>query len=614
MLDADLVLLHGFWSSPARWDKLSQRLHQDPDLEGLRIHAFGYESPRLRWPCTPARIPDYDDIAQSLHPFIVANAPGNSPLVLAAHSQGGLILQRYLAWMLHDGRGGELTRIRLVVLFSCPNEGSEYLRSIRDFTRFHRHPQAGSFKVHDQMVKRTQRDVLRHVVHTTCRDDSNCHIPIHVYSGRTDNVVRRESAQSVFPTAEVLPGDHFSILDPDWPESLTLPTLKGLLLSAARTSGSPDSPTVATNSPDPRASPPNEDDGSEEANHRVTNDGPSEPANSLPDSGRLVTVSGSVSTPVSKPPSSPTARPFLKRFPRPLVVLAAVGGVTLLTAFGFLSVKRDLRPTTASPLTSAPAPASSTTGTASVAAAPMTAASVTAVPTDSRGQIIPGGPPIPGSGRGSATAVISPSPSAPATPKSTGRSPLPSLTNNVGPETLTGVGCAPGESSLLNCVLGPAVAAAGESFTVTKDKAVLSAVADSSTSCHRPARRGCLHLRWDLPSEMPNSAATLGIGYYGHPIDLSRSRQSIDLTYRRNEGNLHYLQLWIRDVSQVSQKCELRDLNSSAWSTLHIQIGNCRIESGSASFDWGKIVELDIVFNSASGAGGGEIDEITFRS
>jgi pimeloyl-ACP methyl ester carboxylesterase len=58
-MDADLVLMHGFWSSPATWDRLTARLRADADLAGLRIRAFGYESPKLRWPGSPTRVPDY---------------------------------------------------------------------------------------------------------------------------------------------------------------------------------------------------------------------------------------------------------------------------------------------------------------------------------------------------------------------------------------------------------------------------------------------------------------------------------------------------------------------------------------------------------------------------
>ena len=121
-MDADLVVMHGFWSSQATWDRLIDRLGDDPELTGLRIHAFPYESPKLRWPLSPARIPDYNDIAQSLPAYLATHAPGNTPIAIVTHSQGGLILQRFLAWMLTEGRGRELARIRLAVMLSCPTK------------------------------------------------------------------------------------------------------------------------------------------------------------------------------------------------------------------------------------------------------------------------------------------------------------------------------------------------------------------------------------------------------------------------------------------------------------------------------------------------------------
>lgn len=231
-MHADLVLIHGFWSSPATWDRLITRMRQDEDLAGLSIHAFRYESPKLRWTGSPARIPDCDDIAQSLPAYLSANAPLTTPIAIVTHSQGGLILQRFLAWMLTEGRGRELARIRLIVMLSCPNEGSEYLRSIRAITGFGHRPQASQLDVLDREVGEARRIVLRQIVNATVVDARHCPIPVFVYSGRTDNIVLRESAQSVFPYAEVLPGDHFSILDPDAPGHLTLPTLKRHLREA----------------------------------------------------------------------------------------------------------------------------------------------------------------------------------------------------------------------------------------------------------------------------------------------------------------------------------------------------------------------------------------------
>jgi len=236
-VDADLVLMHGFWSSPTTWDRLIPSLRDDADLAGLRIHNFEYESPKLRWPASPARIPDYNDIAQSLPAYLATHAPGSTPIAMVTHSQGGLILQRFLAWMLTEGRGLELSRFRLAVMLSCPNEGSEYVRSIRAVVGFSHHPQASQLDTLNREVREARRIVLRQVVNATTLDDRHCPIPIFVYSGRTDNIVRRESAQSVFPNAEVLPGDHFSILNPEASGNLTGPTIKRHLIDALTKQG-----------------------------------------------------------------------------------------------------------------------------------------------------------------------------------------------------------------------------------------------------------------------------------------------------------------------------------------------------------------------------------------
>jgi pimeloyl-ACP methyl ester carboxylesterase len=229
----DLVLVHGFWSSPATWDRLAARIRDEPELRGLNVHRFGYPSPRLRLPGQPSRIPDYDDIAQTFPAFLEAHLTGDANVAIVTHSQGGLILQRFLAWMLSEGRGRDLVRIRLIIMLSCPNEGSEYLRSIRAVLKFNSQPQAKSLRVLDADVSAARRIVLRQIINSTAVDERNCPIPFYVYSGSSDNVVRRASGQSVFPHAGVLPGDHLSILDPDAPGSLTLSALKQHLLTPA---------------------------------------------------------------------------------------------------------------------------------------------------------------------------------------------------------------------------------------------------------------------------------------------------------------------------------------------------------------------------------------------
>ena len=47
MIDATLVAIHGFGSSPATWNRLNAVWSADKGLRGLLIDPFGYPSPRV---------------------------------------------------------------------------------------------------------------------------------------------------------------------------------------------------------------------------------------------------------------------------------------------------------------------------------------------------------------------------------------------------------------------------------------------------------------------------------------------------------------------------------------------------------------------------------------
>jgi pimeloyl-ACP methyl ester carboxylesterase len=232
MINATLVTIHGFWSSPATWERLNAIWHADEQLRGLRIHPFPYPSPKKpSLPFSMTRVPDYDDIAQTLATEYTVRLADTSDIAIVTHSQGGLILQRFLTWMLHQGRGRELARIRTIVMLACPNGGAEYLRSIRHVLGFGRHPQAGNLEVLTRQIADTQRTVLQWIVNATGVDDHQCCIPFHVYAGNADKIVTAASAQGVFPGASALAGNHFSILDPAAPGNCTAETVTHHLLT-----------------------------------------------------------------------------------------------------------------------------------------------------------------------------------------------------------------------------------------------------------------------------------------------------------------------------------------------------------------------------------------------
>jgi hypothetical protein len=183
-------------------------------LAAVTVKRFSYASPKLSRFRPDRRTADYNDLAERLKTFLHFAAGEYDGLVLVAHSQGGLIVQRYLARMLNDGQGEALSKIRRVMLFACPNDGSDFMLSLRD-AWWRKHPQVRALKPFDSSVKDAQRVVFRQIVNATEVGPSSCHIPFSVFGGSEDNIVVRASAQGVFPDVFMLPGDHFSIIQPD---------------------------------------------------------------------------------------------------------------------------------------------------------------------------------------------------------------------------------------------------------------------------------------------------------------------------------------------------------------------------------------------------------------
>jgi len=256
MINATLVTVHGFWSSPATWERLNKAWLADTDLHGLDIHDFGYESPKKSpLPLSTTRIPDFNDIAGILaseYSKVLANVP---EIAFVTHSQGGLILQRLLAWMTDQGRARELRRIRSIVMLACPNGGSEYLRSIRRVLGYGRHAQAGSLEVLNPQVIDAQSKVLERVVYAADVDNQHCPIPFHVYAGGSDKVVLAQSARSVFKDAGTIAGNHFSILNPAARGSQTATVVKRHLLedlTPRQASGSDAAPKDKSHAGDSR--------------------------------------------------------------------------------------------------------------------------------------------------------------------------------------------------------------------------------------------------------------------------------------------------------------------------------------------------------------------------
>ncbi|NGN65747.1 alpha/beta fold hydrolase [Streptomyces sp. A7024] len=220
MRQAAVVFVHGLFSSPATWSPLQQELSAVPAVaDQFDFLFFEYATRPVTW--NPLRrMPDLDTVAESLRGFIGDLTAEYERIVLVTHSQGGLVAQRFLSRMLQGSRGRELAKIRRLVMFACPNNGSDlFLLARKGLIPVTRNVQERELKPLQTSVLETQRRVLDGIVRAFDVARDRCPIPIVAYAGESDNVVVPSSAAGFFPETGVLPGDHFSVIQPNGPDS-----------------------------------------------------------------------------------------------------------------------------------------------------------------------------------------------------------------------------------------------------------------------------------------------------------------------------------------------------------------------------------------------------------
>lgn len=246
------VFVHGFASNAKTWKSFGDRIAEDDELKSVDVLPLEYSTrlPRSCFLRPDRRLPTLSTVADLLQSFLETEAADYQRIVLVCHSMGGLVVQRYLQRMLHQGRGMELTRIRHVVLFATPNMGSDFARKWRRDLLGSSHPQEQDLRTLNEEIRDTHADVIRDVVNAETAGERTCPIPFSVYAGTDDNIVLRASAQGSFPKAGALPGDHFSIIKPTSGNHSSYTTLRRLLMEAVADSDLPAQAAVTTGSID----------------------------------------------------------------------------------------------------------------------------------------------------------------------------------------------------------------------------------------------------------------------------------------------------------------------------------------------------------------------------
>jgi hypothetical protein len=226
-----VVFIHGLFSRAKTWGRMQELVEADPELAGLAaVRLFSYESRPFRF--NPARrVAEIDDIADRLHTYLHTDLRDAESVILVSHSMGGLVVQRFLARTLARARGRDLARISRIVLFCCPNQGSDFALMIRQLARFWRHPHEQELRPFSRAVMEAQQAVLDRVVHAEGRSDTECRIPIRAVSAMYDNIVHPVIATSVCTSSSMVDGDHFSAIKPASADASSYLVLKAELLA-----------------------------------------------------------------------------------------------------------------------------------------------------------------------------------------------------------------------------------------------------------------------------------------------------------------------------------------------------------------------------------------------
>lgn len=210
-----VVFVHGFASGPNAWAPMIDLLRDDPKMKSFNFFCFEYDTGWIK--CRPdVRFPRYREIARRLQGVLDRFA--DREITLVGHSQGGLIIHTYLEGRLSAGKGHELKPIRQIITFATPHWGSTMVSGVRAlFYKIFSNPQEGALRVHNPEISRVVVNVKDWVAQTDKVTNMRRPIPVRCFSGNSDKVVPKASADGPFSEeyCQALPGNHFTIKAPD---------------------------------------------------------------------------------------------------------------------------------------------------------------------------------------------------------------------------------------------------------------------------------------------------------------------------------------------------------------------------------------------------------------
>ena len=192
MIDKKPVVLfvHGFGSDAGTWATLQTLVAKDVDLT-TEFDFRTFEYPTKWFNLNPwEKIPSLSSTAKLLEAELTTADYADRDIVLVGHSQGGLVIQRYISSKLSDGKGREVARIRQVITFATPHRGSQFVMGLRRlFFSLFLNPQENTLRVLNEEIHETSGRIAEQVINAKAAGNSTMPIPFVVFGGAKDKIV-----------------------------------------------------------------------------------------------------------------------------------------------------------------------------------------------------------------------------------------------------------------------------------------------------------------------------------------------------------------------------------------------------------------------------------------
>ena len=221
-----IVFVHGFTGDQGSWSKFAKLVREDATLGDFKVYTMEYPASTF-WETTSIR-----QVGELLRTELVERFSTYSEVYLIGHSMGGLVICSMVIEQLTVGRARDLKRIKHIMLFATPNNGTQIPKLFGWYNT-----QLADLSSTGQTVDDIRNEWVNRGYNpkiTPGDENYKLQIPVTVVVGLEDRFVDEASAKSFFrdPPPVTVPGDHKSMKEPDNRDSLAYVIVKNKLLSS----------------------------------------------------------------------------------------------------------------------------------------------------------------------------------------------------------------------------------------------------------------------------------------------------------------------------------------------------------------------------------------------